>query len=191
LKNAGFNCVLQIMNKKIFGLVILMLLTACSEKKTEPRPAVFDLQQIGKLATAEYWITRVVKADDNQTWYKMGNRKILITCSASVKAGIDFSRLQPQHVDQQQHKIYVKLPPPQLISLNIPPEGIKVVYSDVGVFRDPFTTGEINAIMRTAESQIRKQVESLDINTTARTNATAFLTRFLRNAGFTEIYVSF
>jgi hypothetical protein len=179
------------MNKKIFGLVILMLLTACSEKKTEPRPAVFDLQQIGKLATAEYWITRVVKADDNQTWYKMGNRKILITCSASVKAGIDFSRLQPQHVDQQQHKIYVKLPPPQLISLNIPPEGIKVVYSDVGVFRDPFTTGEINAIMRTAESQIRKQVESLDINTTARTNATAFLTRFLRNAGFTEIYVSF
>jgi hypothetical protein len=191
LKNAGFNCVLQIMNKKIFGLVILMLLTACSEKKTELRPAVFDLQQIGKLATAEYWITRVVKADDNQTWYKMGNRKILITCSASVKAGIDFSRLQPQHVDQQQHKIYVKLPPPQLISLNIPPEGIKVVYSDVGVFRDPFTTGEINAIMRTAESQIRKQVESLDINTTARTNATAFLTRFLRNAGFTEIYVSF
>jgi hypothetical protein len=85
----------------------------------------------------------------------------------------------------------VKLPPPQLISLNIPPESIQVVYSDVGVFRDPFTTGEMNAIMRTAESQIRKQIESLDINTTARTNATAFLTRFLRNAGFTEIYVSF
>jgi hypothetical protein len=191
LKNAGFNCVLQIMNKNIFCLVILMLAAACAEKKREPRPAVFDLQQIGKLATAEYWITRVVKADDNQTWYKIGNRKILITCSASIKAGIDFSQLQPQHVDQQQHKIYVKLPPPQLISLNIPPESIQVVYSDVGVFRDPFTTGEMNTIMRTAESQIRKQIESLDINTTARTNATAFLTRFLRNAGFTEIYVTF
>ena len=182
---------LQIMNKNIFPFLILMFLLSCAEKKAEPRPAVFDLQQIGKLATAEYWITRVVKADDNQTWYKIGNRKILITCSASIKAGIDFSQLQPQHVDQQQHKIYVKLPPPQLISLNIPPESIKVVYSDVGVFRDPFTTAELNTIMRAAESQIRKQVESLDINTTARTNATAFLTRFLRNSGFTEIYVSF
>jgi hypothetical protein len=179
------------MNKNIFCLAILMLLVACSEKKAEPRQMVFALQQIGTLATAEYWITRIVKADDDETWYKIGNRKILITCSASVKAGIDFSRLQPQHIDQQQPKIYVKLPPPQLISLNIPPESIRVVYSDVGVFRDPFTTGEINAIMRTAESQIQKQLAGLDINTTARTNATAFLTRFLRTAGFTEIYVSF
>ncbi len=152
---------------------------------------VFTLQQIGKLATAEYWITRLVKAEDKLTWYKVGDRKILISCTASVKAGIDFSLLKPQQVAQQAEKISVQLPPPQLISLNIPPESIKVAYTDVGVFRDPFTTSEINSIMKTAERQIRTQINSLDILTTARTNAVNFVTRFLTAAGFKEVYVSF
>lgn len=179
------------MNKNRSYTLILIILFGCASKKEAPRPAVFSLQQIGKLATAEYLITRIVKAQDNQTWYKVGDRKILISCTASVKAGIDFTQLQPQQINQQEQKIFVQLPQPQIISLNIPPEGIKVAYTDVGVFRDPFTSSEINAIMKTAESQIRRQITSLDILTAARTNATTFVTRFLTNAGFKEVYVSF
>jgi hypothetical protein len=83
------------------------------------------------------------------------------------------------------------LPPPQIISLNIPPEGIKVAYTDVGVFRDPFSTSEINGIMQTAERQIRNQIKGLDILTAARTNAMDFVTHLLTAAGFKEVYVSF
>jgi hypothetical protein len=163
----------------------------CTGKKEAPKPVVFSLQQIGKLATAEYQITRIVKASDNQTWYKVGNRKILISCTASVKAGIDFTQLKPQQVAEQEEKVFVQLPRPEILTLNIPPDGIKVAYTDVGVFRDPFSSTEINAIMRTAENQIRRQVNGLDILATARTNASAFVTRFLTTAGFKEVYVSF
>ena len=179
------------MNKKHFSFVILILFLSCSAKKEPARPVVFSLQQIGKLATAEYLITRIVKASDNQTWYKIGDRRILLSCTASVKAGIDFALLKPQQVNQQEKKVFVQLPPPQILTLNIPPESIKVAYTDVGVFRDPFTTAEINTIMKTAEAQIRQQIAALNILAAARTNASAFVTRFLTTAGFNEVYVSF
>ena len=184
-------CLMQIRYKNVCCYVILIAGFGCSAPKEEPRPVVFSLQQIGKLATAEYQITRIVKAADNQTWYKWGDRKILISCAASVKAGIDFTQLKPQHVNQKEGKIFVQLPPPQILSLNLPPEGIKVAYTDVSVFRDPFSSSEINAIMQTAERQIQRQLTALDILTTARTNATAFVTRFLNGAGFNEVYVNF
>ena len=182
---------LQIRNKNLLSFLILLLFFGCSAKKEAPKPVVFSLQQIGKLATAEYLITRIIKADDNQTWYKVGDRRILLSCAASVKAGIDFAQLKPQQVAEQQKKVFVQLPPPQILSLNIPPESIKVAYTDVGVFRDPFTATEINSIMKTAESQMRQQIAALDILNTARANASAFVTRFLTTAGFTEVYVSF
>jgi len=184
-------CLLQIREKMHFSLVILVLLAGCTAKKEEPRPVVFSLQQIGRLATAEYVVTRLVKAEDNQTWYKIGDRKILISCTASVKAGIDFTKLQPQQVTQHEKKVSVLLPPPQILSLNIPPESIKVAYTDVSLLRDPFTSTEINNIMKTAEGQIRRQLGALDILSTARSNASAFVTRFLTTAGFNEVYVSF
>lgn len=182
---------LQIRKKNRFLFFITLLLFSCSAKKEPPKPVVFSLQQIGTLATAEYLVTRIVKADDNQTWYKIGERKILLSCTASVKAGIDFSQLKPQQVTQQEKKVFVQLPPPQLLSLSIPPENIKVAYTDVGMFRDPFSTTEINAVMKTAESQMRRQVQALDILKTARTNASAFVTQFLTAMGFKEVYVSF
>lgn len=181
----------QIRYKTLFYCVILGACFGCSAPEKSRPPAVFSLQRLGKLATAEYRITRIVKARDNQTWYKIGDRNILISCAASVKAGIDFTALKPQQVTEQPHKIFVQLPPPQILSLSIPPDGIKVAYTDVGMFRDPFTNAEINAIMQTAEGQIRRQITSLAILTTARTNATAFVTRFLTNTGFKEVYVSF
>lgn len=179
------------MNKTDFCILILILLLGCTGKKEAPKPAVLTLQQIGKLATAEYVLTRIVKAADNQTWYKIGDRKILITCTAIVKAGIDFSKLKPQQVTEQDKKITVQLPPPEILSLSIPPENIQVAYTDVGLLRDPFTTNEINTIMQTAEKQVRRQITALNILATAQSNASAFVTRFLTAAGFTEVYVSF
>jgi len=54
---------------------------------------VLGLQQMSELATSEYVVTKIIKANDNATWYKIGDRKILMTCKASLVAGIDLEAL--------------------------------------------------------------------------------------------------
>ena len=62
---------------------------------------VLGLQTMSDLATAEYVVTKIIKANDNKTWYKVGNRKILMSCKASLVAGIDLSKLTEKdiHID--------------------------------------------------------------------------------------------
>ena len=61
-------------------------------------------EQVGKitslteLGTVEYVVTKIVKANDNATWYKFGDRKILFSCKAILKAGIDLSKLEDSDI---------------------------------------------------------------------------------------------
>src|SRR5690606_5451323 len=78
----------------IFLLILGVSLSQCDAKKEPSRMAeVLGLQKMSDLATAEYVVTKIIKSNDNKTWYKIGDRKILMTCKASLVAGIDLSEL--------------------------------------------------------------------------------------------------
>src|SRR5688572_23188560 len=121
------------------------------------------LRDIEELATIEYTITKVVKASDNKTWFKVGERRILITSEAIVKAGIDLKQLTESDIKRVGKTITIHLPPPQILSVNIPPENIKVEFEKVSLFRDPFTAKERDQLMIQAEQQIRNSGTSLGI----------------------------
>lgn len=165
---------------------------SCSGRRLpSPAETVASLQQLQELATMEYTITKVVKANDNQTWYKFGDRKILITSEATVKAGIDFSALLEKNISVSGKKISMLLPPPKILSVNLPPENIKVPFQDVSIFRSPFTSGERDALLAQAEQQIRNSGTELGILEQAKTNTQLFLSNFLMQLGFTEVKLTF
>ena len=70
--------------------LLLILLVSCKSRETRMNE-VFALKEMSELATVEYTVTKIVKANDDKTWYKLGDRKILMSCSARIKAGIDLS----------------------------------------------------------------------------------------------------
>ncbi|MFN2457691.1 MAG: DUF4230 domain-containing protein [Chitinophagaceae bacterium] len=177
------------MNKKLLRIAMLLLLFACNQKKEATY--VNALKEIQQLATAEYIVTKVVKADDNKAWYKLGDRKILISCKATLKAGIDFTKLKKGDIKEKRKKLFVLLPQPQILSLSISPEDISVEYVEVTLMRDNFTNADRDALLAQAESQIRKQADSLGILTTAKENAASFVRSFFKNTGFEEVEVNF
>ena len=69
---------------------------ACKQKEKEPSlpSTILAIQETGKLATAEYTLTKIIRASDDQTWYKVGDRKILMGCEAHLKAGVDFQHVR-------------------------------------------------------------------------------------------------
>lgn len=182
---------MQIRNKICCLIYVLLLLIGCA-KKEPPRPSpLAQLREIGQLATAEYELAKVVRARDEDTWYKWGDRRILITCRARIKAGIDLSQVRDLDIQTTENSISIQLPRPQILSFNMPPQNIKVAYSDVGPLRDPFSQAETNAVMQQAEMQIRRQADSLNILQNAEKGAATFVTRFFESAGYQKVTVTF
>ncbi len=181
---------------RIPGLIIILCLSLsvirCSSKKEPSKmQQVLGLQKMSDLATAEYVVTKIIKANDDNTWYKIGNRKILMTCKASLAAGIDLSKLTDKDVDINGGNISITLPHAKLLYVDIKPEDIKTVYQDVSLFRNNFSAQEKDELAAQAEKQIKASADSLGILVTAETNATLFISNFLQKEGFKNININF
>jgi hypothetical protein len=171
------------------GVLYGCMLTACGKSKLAKEQEILVLREMSNLVTTEYVVTKIIKANDNQTWYKAGDRKILMSCRASIQAGIDLSAIQASSIDLQGKSVTLQLPPAKVIAVNMPPENIVVEYQDVDFFRSPFKAGERDALAAQAESQIRSGAATMGILRTAEANAKQFLTGFLKRLGYEQIII--
>ena len=171
-------------------LLALLLCMGC-HKKEKQLQQVLALQQMNDLATVEYVVTKIIKANDNKTWYKIGDRKILMSCKATLTAGIDLAAIKSEQVNIDGKNITLTLPHSKMISVNIKPEDIVEQYAAVDVFRQSFTSEERNALAIQAEQQINASIADLGILQTAETNAALFVNNFLHRLGYEKITISF
>lgn len=178
------------MFKKYFYLAVC-LLAGCGQNELKKEKQILSLKEMNELVTVEYVVNKIIKANDDQTWYKIGDRKILMTCQATLKAGIDFSKITTDNVQVNDKEVTLILPHATLFSVNIKPEDIKVAYEDVGAFRNVFSAQERDGLAAQAQVQIQKSADSLGVLQTAETNASLFVSNFLRNTGFEKITVKF
>lgn len=168
-----------------------LLLFACEKAADREGAVVQSIQQTGKLVTVEYSLSKVIRAADNKTWYKIGERRILISARATVTAGVDLQNITAEDVSISGEEIRLRLPPPQLFSVSLPPEGIQVLYENTSLFRQRFTAAEREALLRQAERQIRSLTDSLDILKTAQINAETFLRNLLQQGGYKNVTITF
>lgn len=149
------------------------------------------IQEMGELATVEYTVTKIIKASDNKTWFKPGERKILMTCEAVIKAGIDLSKIDESNFSVDNKNVTLNLPAPTIISMSIPPEKIITAYEEVSTFREPFSSSERDALAVQAEKQIRNSVDSLGILFQAKANTGMLVGNLLKQLGYQQITITY
>lgn len=176
---------------KHYGYGLLWILVVSCQTKKDRIARVLTIREMGDLATTAYTITKIVKANDNQTWYKIGDRKILMSVEATIKAGIDLKAVKAEDVQIDGTSIRLRLPEPRLISLSIPPDKIKVAYQEVGVLRMEYDNAERDALLAQGEQQIRKAVDETGIYKTTKAHTTQFLTVLLQELGYEKISIQF
>ncbi len=177
---------------KHISYILLFLLAACNKPApVEERPNVLTLKEMSDLATVEYTVTKIIKASDNKTWFKVGDRKILMSCTAYIKAGIDMSEITTGSFKINGKTINVTLPPPKIITLNIPPEAIRTEYEEVGALRDKYSAADRDALAAQAETDIRNSIDSMGILNQAKVNTSLFVTNFLKNLGYQNIQIGY
>jgi hypothetical protein len=168
-----------------------MVFCGCKKEKTDPKLSVLEMKEMSDLATVEYTITKVIKASDNKTWYKIGDRKILMSCEAFIKAGIDLSAITQQDITINDKSISIHLPQPKIISLHIQPEKIVVEYEETSGFRTNFSAANRDELVKQAEGEITNSINSLGIIEQSKVNTTAFIRNYLVQLGFENINLNF
>ena len=189
--------------KRIFhtvGTFFVLLLTifmvpGCSERVPEDttQREIEAISQMRELSLVEYRVRKIVKANDEGEWYKIGDRKILLSCTAYLKAGIDLSGFSAENVDinRLDGSVTVTIPHAKLLSLDMPASEIREEYDHVTMLRQSFTAEERNALLRQGEKQIRSNVPSLGILEKAEENARRFFESVFTKMGFTSVEVVF
>lgn len=175
------------------SLLLLTFVVVFSCRKVEKKEStiVQSIQQTGRLVTVEYSLSKMVRASDDKTWYKMGDRRILIAVEATIRAGVDLQGITAADVTIKKDDIWLQLPAPQIFSVFIPPNKINVLYEEVSSFRSRFTAAEREALLRQAEGQIRRLADSLGILNTAKVNAETFLRNLLQQGGYQSVTINF
>ncbi len=168
-----------------------LLLVSCGDdlqKRTVSK--MQEMTALSELGTVEYTVTKVIKGSD-VAWYTVGDRKILFTCQARLKAGIDMSGFNPQNVVISEKSIEVTLPQPKLLAMNMPADEAKLVYEKIGAFRKNISATERNGLLQLGEKDILEDVPNLGILDDARKNAEMFFKALLKRLGYEQVTVKF
>ena len=173
---------------KINPITIFLIFIIISCKPTINKEGIEEqMRSLQEFGTSEYVLSKIIIAEDNQ-WYTLGDRKVIITMKASVIAGIDFSKIEIKNITN--NSISLKIPKSKIILLDIKPEDIEYNFFKVSSTRSDFTNKELNDIQILGEKSIKGKIEDLKILDEADKNANLFLTNWLKNIGFKKINFS-
>lgn len=174
---------------KILGLFMVSSILFSCQNKLDKSTIESRLQNLQDLGTVEYTLSKVLSIDDEQ-WYTVGERKVLMSIKANLKAGVDFSQLEILSFDDKSKSIEVKMPESKIILLDIPPNKVKYELVHVDLLRDEFTNEEMNKIQVLGEKAIREKISDLGILEEAHKNAKGFVESWLKMLGMKKIKIS-
>src|SRR3989338_2482103 len=109
--------------KQTVTYLLLVLAVAMNSCGTDDTPVshkeIFEIRTIGTLSTSEYTVSKIIKLNDPGEWYKWGDRKILISCKAKIKAGVNLNKLKAEDIKITGKKIEIQLPPAFIFALQL------------------------------------------------------------------------
>lgn len=179
--------------KNLIIVALLLLCSSCGQSLEEKMNQKFStMREMAELGTVEYTIRKIVMADD-EAFYTVGDRKILFSCQATMKAGISLADFNVENVkvNEAEKSVEVALPKAKVLAFNMPAEKIKLEYEKVGTFRSNFTADDRNNLLRQGEKAILDDAANLGILKDAEENARVFFETLLKQVGFETVNVKF
>ncbi len=178
--------------KYTFFILLLVsgLILSCGEKtKIPPKADVYEVKNIGLLSTSEYTIGKIIKLTDSPEWYKFGDRKLIMSCKAKIKAGVDLKKLEEGDIVVKGNTITIVLPPAEITSFTMDPKLTHTEMESVSGLRQDFSQIEKNNYMRQGEASIRRDIKDTKILEDAEENAVVFLRDFYKQMGYEKVIV--
>ncbi|MDA3614178.1 DUF4230 domain-containing protein [Polluticaenibacter yanchengensis] len=112
------------------------------------------------------------------------HRKLVIIAKGTVKAGIDFQKLDSSRIFVQDDSIRVQLPAAKYLDIITNPSDF-----DIFVETGTWTTNEVNLVKMKAQNLLVHKADEQKIISQANTKAVNLVESFLKNIGYRKVYV--
>jgi hypothetical protein len=177
----------------VFMLILLVLNIIFVEKGPKRHSKAFEaqvLRNLSELATVEYKLNKIIRVKDDSIF---GSRRLLIEAPATVKAGIDLSKITSKDIVRTDKTITVYLPQPELLDLIVDMKNIREVVNETSTFRSDFSPEEKNFYLRNGEKTVREYIKSgkIDILKVSVVNARLILGAWLKRLGYEDVEIVF
>ncbi len=169
-----------------------LLLPAC--EKADPKEEVAKLFNQKKLDLVDYKVRKVLSYEDkaNILLLKFGSKKLLLSCVADVKAGLDFDAFNPETditVDKQGKSVSIVLPAPSITSFVI--NDVDEEYNVTTGMRKAIKQEDRNLVLEQGRTEIENAIPELGILDEARASAVKRFTSLVEPLGFTNVNITF
>ena len=99
------------MRKYLLLLLLPALLLSCKSQAERELTGRFEtMKKSAEFGTVEYTVKKLIKANDVGKWYAIGDRKILFSCTAYLKAGIDLEEFTMEDIEINGNSVHVTFP---------------------------------------------------------------------------------
>jgi hypothetical protein len=157
-----------------------------------PTPAtlILRVRALSRLETIRYSMETIIEGGSDPggflSFLGVGREKLVLIARGQVVGGVDFSRMEPDDIAVNGHKVTLYLPPAEILFSKLDNERTGVYEYEKGLFtrRDIQLESELRA--RAEEELVRRATED-GILMQAETNAKAYLLLLLQTLGFTEV----
>ena len=178
----------------LFGLVALRWLGSGSTARTYNTTVLLqEIQTLSQLVTVKYVMEKVVIQEDppqNPVRRLLPDEtRIILVAHGIVKAGVDFSKLQPGDVRVSGKKVKLVLPPAQITDAYLDERQTKIIEHNTSFLRD-FNKDLESTARQNALEDIRRAARNNGILKEADERARAQLTTFFRQMGYEAEIVS-
>lgn len=168
-------------------LAMAGLLTSCHDSQPDIKTRI----KKAELGTVQYTVRQIIRNND-ETWKILGDKKILFSVKATIKAGIDLEKIADENIVVDGRRITLVLPHAEVQTINIRPRDITVAYSKVSALRTQYSQKEYDQILRAGELAIKTdQNLRSSILAEAESNAKEFFELLLKSSGYKDITILF
>ena len=190
------------MRNQLIYIALIFFTFSCSNEEEIPAAELYEIRNIGQLSTTEYTVGKIIKLVDSKSslteieWVEWtdipqyGDRKILISCKAKIKAGVDFTQLKEGDITVSGKTLEIKLPPATVTSFSMDPNSIRTEMENITGSRRAFTQAEKTQFLKQGEKAIKEDLAESGILNDANKNAEEFVKDFYTQMGFDKVIVT-
>lgn len=180
----------------LFLLIVLVVINGCDKVLPHRAMVVSKIRDVSKLASVEFVVTKMVMATKEKRFLrlvKLNDATFFAQTEATIKVGIDLSKLNEEDITIENNKIKLTLPPVEVLNFSYPADKFHVDedYSNTNPFGNKLGIEDIDKIYQDAQLQVMRDANFLGLRSTAESKTIMLLNNLLEKIGFEEVYVQF